>query len=512
MSVRADSPGAAQMSTTLESTLAPLVRENVLGVTLRREEALQNNDGTQTPVDDFSEVFSRPGTPEPFGFSHDALPGPTLLDSDNDLGFEQLDGFQQCCTADYDIVGDNSKGSDVEAEIVPGTSEDLSGRDVEWLLNLGNSAAIERGLETERLGPDPQMPGPSRAAVLPGLGVDSSAWALHVETPKFFWETDPFLNVVFGQGTVSGPELKRPAVVLDLTGTEPTDVLSLLRKPCVSMLFSLFCRAWYEMIKQLRVQGDLCWRHAGLPVESWGSVETWLSLELPGLMVWRWSLANVQGPFDRPARASQQRRQKRHPPEDVWCRWCSFAAGDNIIVDANAKSAEAYNRDSMGPAVEQLVQTLRAIKQGSFKPDESRSGRFPKQFDNSLDFPVEQAEQTASDSDSSFVPDSDTSSDSDEFPFAAPGDSTLLWHLVTPNLRPGFVEIPENCAVYRNNASGVQHLKMNGSVRFLCGRRECARYTYFAGKPIKGVAICDPCLHSRDLVSESRPSDVPLAP
>eukprot|EP00435_Cladocopium_sp_Y103_P041768 s2825_g11.t1 len=202
MSVGADSSGAAQMPSTLEPTLALSAHGNVVGVSLRREGPLQDNDGTQTSLDDISEVFSRPGTPEPFGFSHDALPGPTLLDSDNDFGFERLDGSQQRCTTDYDIVGDNSKGSDVDVAMIPDTSDDLSGRGIEWLLNLGASAANDRVLDTERLGPEPHASGPSRAAVLPGLGVDSSAWALHVETPKFFWETDPFLNVVFGQGTV----------------------------------------------------------------------------------------------------------------------------------------------------------------------------------------------------------------------------------------------------------------------------------------------------------------------
>jgi hypothetical protein len=44
---------------------------------------------------------------------------------------------------------------------------------------------------------------------------------------------------------------------------------------------------------------------------------------------------------------------------------------------------------------------------------------------------------------------------------------------------------------------------MHGSVKFLCGRRECNRYTYFAGKPVKGVAMCEHCMGSKDLVSRS---------
>ena len=161
-------------------------------------------------------------------------------------------------------------------------------------------------------------------------------------------------------------------------------------------------------------------------------------------------------------------------------------------------TAEAYNRDSMGPAVAKLVGTLQAIKQGVFLPDATRSGRFVSQAQS--DIP---ANQEQSDSDSSFVPSSSDSSDSEDDIFSGPADSTLLWHLVVPDLRPGFVDIPESCTVYRNNVSGMQHLKLNGSVKFLCGRRECNRYTYFAGKPVKGVAMCEHCMGSKDLVSRS---------
>ena len=150
-------------------------------------------------------------------------------------------------------------------------------------------------------------------------------------------------------------------------------------------------------------------------------------------------------------------------------------------LDSTAKSAEAYNRDSMGPAVDKLVNTLKSIKQGQFLPDASRSGRFVAQIGK--DVP---ANQEQSDSDSSYEPVSSDSSDSDEDPFTGPADSTLLWHLVVPELRPGFVDVPESCTVFRNNVSGMQHLKLHGSLKFLCGRRECNRYTYFAGKPVIG--------------------------
>eukprot|EP00435_Cladocopium_sp_Y103_P040444 s3318_g11.t1 len=155
----------------------------------------------------------------------------------------------------------------------------------------------------------------------------------------------------------------------------------------------------------------------------------------------------------------------------------------------------------MGPAVEKLVGTLQAIKQGVFRPDETRSGRFHSLPENAGDAGESDraATQSDSESDSSYVPSSDDSSDSDDNLFATPSDSSLLWHLVVPELRPGFIEIPESFTVFRNNISGMQHLKQNGQTRFLCGRRECDRYTYCAGKPVKGVAICEHCIGSKEL-------------
>eukprot|EP00435_Cladocopium_sp_Y103_P075175 s103_g54.t1 len=145
-------------------------------------------------------------------------------------------------------------------------------------------------------------------------------------------------------------------------------------------------------------------------------------------------------------------------------------------LDANAKSAETYNRDSMGPAIEKLIETLQAIKRGVFIPDATRSGRFVAEGRP----PVEasetgEADEQSSDSDSSYMPDTDDSDSDDDHNFV-PAESGLLWHLVVPELLPGFIDVPDSYSVFRNNVSGVQHLKPNGSIKFLCGRRECDRH------------------------------------
>eukprot|EP00435_Cladocopium_sp_Y103_P013177 s2711_g3.t1 len=774
MSIRADTSGSAPLPPALESALVHET-EIATGGSLSRSDVLHFTDAVEQFTDDrqvddtiaqFSdpfecdeiEQFSDPFLHEPElggdltpslhagrDAADDVLPGPTLVDLDSDCSLLQQSGNLQGLSDAYNVVEDHNVFD-------TGSRCSEPGRDVAWLLDLGRESNVE--LSTERLGPDTQVAGTCSSHGLPGFGMDNSSWALRVEPPKFFWETDPFLSTVFGQGSITGPELKRPAVDFDLTGREPTDVFAMLRKPkqvrvsgfceqvikhvelrdehdkrqsvisnwsslvCINLeafaigdtilagggplthavvetslkacfarkatstlakrfyalnRFVNFCgrnglqffplrehvvftflqsmvedekaaasagRSFLEACRFARgvlgLRGDMaelgtarvdgmavvaleklvattqdlkdrvaygamlillysCGRFSDgqravnmildvdrscidpssidcpgfvelqvlgnkgarsdilrrtylplvAPVFSIGSVgwfQSWLQareilgLEISGKLTMpllcRFGADGV--PLQQEITSSEcgklLRRALRvddggssgirsHSLKATALSWAGkFGVGLETRrllghhLDANAKSAEAYNRDSTGPAVEQLVRTLQAIKQGSFKPDESRSGRFPKVVEGTADVPNGQDAQTESDSDSSFVPDSDDSSDSDEFPFSGPGDSTLLWHLVTPQLRPEFVDIPESCAVYRNNASGVQHLKKHGALRFLCGRRECDRYTFFSGKPIRGVALCEPCLHSKDLISESEPQHVQLSP
>ena len=69
-------------------------------------------------------------------------------------------------------------------------------------------------------------------------------------------------------------------------------------------------------------------------------------------------------------------------------------------------------------------------------------------------------------------------------------------------LRPGFLDIPEPYAVYRNNVSEVQNLKLHSS-QVPMWPPQSNRYTYFAGKPVKGVAMCEHLIESQDLSSRS---------
>jgi len=671
---------------------------------------------------------------------------PTALDSEDGVDSQQADLFGE--QGSFGLAGWETVGEDDDVCLDNGLLAPQLDEGIDWLLRLNEDDATSRGLCTERLRPDVQQASEPVRPALPGFGVDHSRWALEDSSQKFFWETDPFLSDVFGQCNIHGPDLKRPAVDIDLTDRLQTNVMSLLQKPkqsrvsglceqvikhvemkdeadkrqsvisnwtslvCISLdAFSVgdailaggnkvthmdveqslkacfarkatstlakrfyalnrfvnFCgqrglqffplrehvvftylqgllrddttaasagKSFLEACQfakgvlglrgdladlgTARVDGvatELCMRAgpiaqaapllvtqvvaleklvattpdlkdrvlfgamlillygcgrfsdgqravniildvdvAGIdpdsldcpgylelqvlgnkgarsevlrrtflplvaPIYSLGSYDwfrAWLqSREALGLETGGRLNAPLLCRFGVDGKPLQQEvtssecgkllrealrvghgkgcAVKSHSLKATALSWAGKHGLDletrrllGHHLDANAKSAEAYNRDSMGPAVAKLVGTLQAIKQGVFLPDATRSGRFVSQAQD--DIP---ANQEQSDSDSSFVPSSSDSSDSEDDIFSGPADSTLLWHLVVPDLRPGFVDIPESCTVYRNNVSGMQHLKLHGSVKFLCGRRECNRYTYFAGKPVKGVAMCE---------------------
>ena len=692
------------------------------------------------------------------------VPGPTALDSEGVLDSGELDNWCQGLDGYGDVElphSDDPATTVLDTGFCSRLAPQPEGLD--WLLNLGERSDTGPDLCTEQLAPDVQVGSVRVDSSLPGFGVDHSRWSLAANVPKFFWEIDPFLSEIFGQSSEKGPDLKRPAVDVDLTVCPPADVMSLLQKPkqakfsglcdqvikhvelrdetdkrqsvisnwtslvCINLeafavgdailaggrslthkdvevslqacfarkatatltkrfyalnRFVNFCgqrglqffplrehvvftflqsmlhdegtaasagRSFLEACRFARgilgLRGDMaelgtaridgvavelskraaplaqaaallvsqvialerlvattddmkdrtlfgamlillygCGRFSDgqravniildvdiesidpnvmecpgyvelqvlgnkgarsdvlrrtylpvvAPIFSLGSVDwfrAWLQArETLGLEVNGKLSKPLMCRFNAEGQALQQevtssecgkllRRALRvdqdassgirsHSLKATALSW----AGKHGIsletrrllghhLDANAKSAEAYNRDSMGSAVARLVGTLQAIKQGLFLPDASRSGRFVSTSGTEIPATNQDTAQDETDSDSSFVPSSSDSSDSDDCLFSGPADSTLLWHLVNPGLRPGFVDVPETCTVFRNNASGMQHLKLNGSIKFLCGRRECNRYTYYAGKPVKGVAMCEHCLGSKDLMS-----------
>ena len=168
--------------------------------------------------------------------------------------------------------------------------------------------------------------------------------------------------------------------------------------------------------------------------------------------------------------------------------------GHHLTPDA--VSAETYSRDSMGPAVRDLLNVLRMIKQGSFMPDLSRSGRFSKEHGRADLQLSRDSQDEGQDSDSDYKPgDSDTSvsSSSDE-----ERPESRLWSIVSPPLRPRARRTPAGAIVYRHVISGIQHLATQASSnenKLVCGRRLNCRYVKYDGSVVADVPLCETCSH-----------------
>eukprot|EP00435_Cladocopium_sp_Y103_P044928 s3318_g12.t1 len=221
-------------------------------------EALERHPGLDVPC--LGDSFSAPAIS-----AENALPGATAIDSDDNLSVQHVDVDQNQVSL-FDAL-DWSFAEDREGAVsfddYPSGTPD---RDVDWLLNLGPKEAAVRTLCTDRLVQDSQVAASCKSGRLPGFGFDHSSWTLDVAQPKFFWETDPFLSTIFGQGDLAGPSLKRPAVDVDLTSQGPEDVMSLLKRP-KQLKVSGFCE---QVIKHVELRDEVDKRRS--VISDWSSL------------------------------------------------------------------------------------------------------------------------------------------------------------------------------------------------------------------------------------------------
>lgn len=168
-----------------------------------------------------------------------------------------------------------------------------------------------------------------------------------------------------------------------------------------------------------------------------------------------------------------------------------------------AVSSETYSRDSMGPAVRELVNVLTAIKAGTFFPDQTRSGRFGREFQTEVPEQEECAGHVTEDdaepraeTDSEYVPGQSDSSASDSADDEKP--ESRLWNIVSPPLRPRTVPTPDGAQVHRHLISGVQHIQVEHNEKLACGRRLNSRYVRYVGAIVADVPLCETCsLHCK---------------
>ena len=184
-------------------------------------------------------------------------------------------------------------------------------------------------------------------------------------------------------------------------------------------------------------------------------------------------------------------------------------------LDANAKSATIYARDAMAPPLRELGRVICMIAKKEFFPDNTRSGRFRSEqattapaataldsgaeTEESYEMPF--SEKLAGDTDDS---NTDRSSDASESSDDDPLDTTTLWDLVEPKLRPNLVQIKSGFSTWMHGQSRVMHLLGVGARRFVCGRPVSERYAQVQKGASSECTRCQICYTNKDVADGAR--------
>lgn len=187
-------------------------------------------------------------------------------------------------------------------------------------------------------------------------------------------------------------------------------------------------------------------------------------------------------------------------------------------MDKAHRSAFTYGRDNAAPALRSLCSLLKQIKQGHFRPDSTRSGRFQVELQTEKSTALEQRAVAASSPEDSgpptlvgseSIPDDSSSDDSwTDSASDAEGDieqededledvdNTALLHLVMPNLKPSLFNLKEEMRTWKHRQSGVKRIQEEDAAKFLCGRRVTDRYYLCSTPPAVHDPVCQVCLGS----------------
>ena len=149
---------------------------------------------------------------------------------------------------------------------------------------------------------------------------------------------------------------------------------------------------------------------------------------------------------------------------------CAIPDSDQTLLGYHSKgkssSAMSYGRDSLAGLLRVLERVLADIKDGKFRPDQTRSGRWlldaksASSSDAPVPLPLEPAETlTASDSDSS---DEDVQSE------GSSGEDTQLLQSVSHSL--ALLAGHDDFQFLSNVRSGIVHISRRDADRLLCGR------------------------------------------
>ena len=153
-----------------------------------------------------------------------------------------------------------------------------------------------------------------------------------------------------------------------------------------------------------------------------------------------------------------------------WCMKCAIPDSDQTLLGYHSKgkssSAMSYGSDSLAGPLRVLERVLADIKDGKFRPDQTRSGRWQlsgeksaSSSDATVPLPSEPVDTlTASDSDSS---DEDLQSE------GSSGEDTQLLQSVSHS---ALVAGHDDFHFLSNVRSGIVHISRKDADRLLCGR------------------------------------------
>ena len=297
-----------------------------------------------------------------------------------------------------------------------------------------------------------------------------------------------------------------------------TAVMKRTLLPVVAPMYSLSSANWRQAWLQAREAVGLEKSgHLGFPLLC--------RFEADGKPSMQPTTSSEVGSLLRLALATKDSTIRSHSLKVTALSWCSKAGVPleerKVLghhMDKAHRSAFTYGRDNAAPALRSLCNLLKLIKQGDFRPDSTRSGRFREQVGPApvaqenvvqpeedtpeasgpptiIESENENVDSSSIDSWTDSATDAEGELDLDEADLEQVDNSALL-NLVMHNLRPSRFNLKQDMRSWRHRQSGIQHVQEEDSPKFLCGRRVTDRYFLCKSPPAVHDPVCQVCIGS----------------
>eukprot|EP00435_Cladocopium_sp_Y103_P064869 s704_g26.t1 len=183
-----------------------------------------------------------------------------------------------------------------------------------------------------------------------------------------------------------------------------------------------------------------------------------------------------------------------------WDSWMEARMALDLVVEGEL-DAPIMNR--FNASGEPTDQSLVAQKLVSFldrlwvsrRNLETVSGDTAEDSDGSFEMPFSEPGESDGDSETA---ETDASSDAETDGGETVDDSTTLWELLRPELRPRLMSVSAALEQHKHTISGVVHLRKPEAQRFLCGRIFNVRYERRLRATSEECQKCTTCFSSRE--------------